>query len=388
MSATSPALVRAADAPVDFRPGEVRGATGLGVIALMMSGLLPLFLGALEGEHRLSAAGIGQVATLELLSSALCTGLAGVCLRARHLRVIGVAASLLLAAASAATVGAQGAALMAVRTLAGGPEGVLLWIVVGLIARSPTPERRAGLLFTAMAGSQLLCAVVLALAVLPRFGADGGYALMSGLSAAGALAALLLPDSYSALPAEAEGGAPPLKGWIALLAIFVLQAAIAGAGMYIVPLALQAGLNDGVAQTAISCALAFEVLGAGVATAISGRTGFMGVIVSSLFVLMGSLVIYAVNGPGWLFVAASASVGFCALLIMPFVVPLTIRVDPSRRAAVQIGAAQLLGGAVGPMLASLVITARDARGAVYLAEALLVASLCAILAVGRQARSG
>ena len=388
MTATSPPLSRRLDAPVDFKPGEVRGALGLGVVSLMMSGLLPLFLGALAGEHRLSAAGIGQVATLELMSSALSTGLAGVWLRPHRLKAIGVAAALLLAAADVATVGAQGARLMALRTLAGGPEGVLLWIVVGLIARSPTPERRAGLLFTAMAGSQLLCAVVLSLAVLPRFGADGGYRLMGVLSAAGVLAALRLPDGFSALPAEAEGGAPPLRGWIALLAVFALQAAIAGAGMYIVPLALQAGLGDGVAQTAISCALAFEVMGAGVATAISGRAGFMGVIVSSLLVLMASLVVYALRASGGLFVAASASIGFCALLVMPFVVPLTIRVDPTRRAAVQIGAAQLLGGAVGPMLASLVINGRDARGAVYLAEALLVASLCAIVAVGRRTRSG
>ena len=388
MTVASPALARPIDAPLDFRPSEVRGAIGLGAISLMMSGLLPLFLGALAGEHRLSAAGIGQVATLELLSSAASTGLAGVLLRPRNLRVVGVAASLLLAAANAATIGSGGAALMGIRTLAGVPEGVLLWMVVGLIARSPIPERRAGLLFTAMAASQLLCAVVLSVSVLPRFGADGGYLLMCGLSAAGALAALLLPGAYSVLPVGVESAAPRLKGWIALLAVFALQAAVAGAGMYIVPLALQAGLGDGVAQTAISAALAFEVLGGGVATAISGRAGVLQVIVLSILALMGSLVVYAVKASGWLFVSASAVIGFSALLIMPFFVPLTIRVDPSRRAAVQIGAAQLLGGAVGPLLASLVVTAGDARGAVCLAEGLLAASLCAILAGVRRTSSG
>jgi hypothetical protein len=317
---------------------QVNAAIGLGVISLMMSGLMPLFLGALAGEHRLSTAGIGQIATVELLSSAIFTGLAGGVLKPRRLRLIGVLASLVLAAANLATLRTAGGGLMAARALAGAPEGVLLWLVVGLIARSPTPERRAAFLFTAMAASQLAAAVVLAVGVLPRFGADGGYVLMAAL----------------------------------------------GAGMYIVPLALQAGLSSVVAQTAISVALAFEVVGGAFATALSGRVNFLDVLLGSAVAMLASFVVYLLKAPVWLFVVASASVGFCALLIMPFIVPMTIRADPSRRTAVQIGGAQLLGGAVGPVLASLAVDARDAHGAVYLSAALLVASLGAIYGLNRR----
>ena len=371
-----------------FTSGHVYGAMGVGVISLLMSGLMPLFLGALESERRLSAAGIGQIATMELLSTAVVTGLAGIVLKPRHLRGIGVAASLLLAAANAGTIGARGATLMVVRTLAGGPEGVLLWIVIGLIARSPTPERRAGVLFTAMATSQLICAVALALFVLPRFGADGAYRLIAGFSVLGAGAALLLPGAYSVPPAGMETGMPPLKGWIALFAVFVFQASIAGASMYIVPLALQAGLTASTAQAAISVALAFEVLGGGFATAISGRVKFLDVLLFSALVLLGSLGVYAIRAPAWLFIAASASIGFCALLIMPFIVPMTIKADPSRRAAVQIGGTQLLGGAMGPVLASLVVSPGDVRGAVGLGAALLIASLCTIFGLNRHNERG
>jgi hypothetical protein len=63
---------------------------------------------------------------------------------------------------------------------------------------------------------------------------------------------------------------------------------------------------------------------------------------------------------------------------MPFFVPLTIKADPSRRAAVQIGGAQLLGGAIGPVLASLVVTDKDSHGVLYLAGGMLVVSLAII----------
>ena len=373
----------AAGTPLDLTSRRTAAAVSVGVVALLMSGLLPLFLSALAVEHRLSPAGIGRVATLELLSSALTTGLVGAVLPPHRLRLVGVVAALMLAAADAATLGASGAGLMLVRALAGVPEGVLLWIAVGLIARSAAPDRLAGVLFTAMASSQLVCAVVLTTLVLPRFGADGAYLLMAGLSALGALVTLGLPGAYGPLPSGVEAGAPPFKGWIALFAVFVFQASIAGVGVYLVPLALQAGLGPGAARIAVSAAFAFEVLGGSVATALSGRVNFLDVLLFSAMAMLGAFGVYLVGAPAWLFIAASASVGLCALLIMPFIVPMTIKADPSRRAAVQIGGAQLLGGASGPVLASLVVSARDAHGAVYLSAGLLVTSLGAIFALNR-----
>ena len=196
----------------------------------------------------------------------------------------------------------------------------------------------------------------------------------------------MLPRSYGALPPGMESGVPPLRGCTALFAAFLLQASIAGASIYIEPLALQAGLGAATAQTAISVALAFEVLGAAFATAISIRAKFLDVLLFSTLVLLAALGVYVMKAPSWLFIAASASIGFCALLIMPFLVPMTIKADPSRRAAVQIGGAQLFGGAVGPVLASLVVGARDVHGAVALSAALLVCSLCIIYALNRAPR--
>ena len=366
-------------APQPFTQIQVGSAISLGVLSLMMSGLMPLFLGALEDAHRLTPAGIGQLATVELLSAAITTGLAGAILKARNLRMIAVIASLGLAATNIATLGLGGAPLMIMRALAGVAEGVLLWLVVGLVARTPAPDRTSGVLFTGMAAAQLLAALVLALLVMPRYGADGGFLLIGGLSALGVLAACLLPHSYGPPPPGMQGGTPPLRGGLALLAVFAFQASVAGAGVYIMPLAHQAGISDGDAQMAVSIALALEVLGAGAATAVAGRANYKDVFLIGGGALLAALVVYATRAPPWLFIAVSGAVGFFSLLVMPFFVSMTIQADPSRRAAVQIGGAQLLGGALGPVMDSFFVSGQDSRSALIVSGILLMASLALIL---------
>ena len=63
----------------------------------------------------------------------------------------------------------------ALRGLAGVIEGVLLWITVAMISRTETPERWAGVFFTAQTGAQLLLAIALAVWIMPAFGATGGF---------------------------------------------------------------------------------------------------------------------------------------------------------------------------------------------------------------------
>jgi predicted MFS family arabinose efflux permease len=79
--------------------------------------------------------------------------------------------------------------------------------------------------------------------------------------------------------------------------------------------------------------------------------------------------------PAWLFIGANAVAGFTGLLLSPFLVPMTIEADPSRRAAVQSGAAQLIGGAVGPLLASRLVSDQDVHGTLWLGAAMLLAGL-------------
>jgi DHA1 family inner membrane transport protein len=362
-----------------FDPRQAGGAIGVGVNSLLALGVIPVLLGALADEHRLGAAGIGLAAMAELLTMGVVTGLAGMVLKPRRLRLIGVLASLALVASDLAVMGASGPAVLALRAAAGAAEGLLLWITVGMIARTVTPERWAGVFFTSQVFAQLALAVVLALWVMPRFGANGGFAALAVASLIGVAPALAGPRRFEALPmAPGDGGAPPLRGWIALGGILVYISANGAVSVYLQSLAHQAGLSANVARTALWTSLAAQVAGGAAATALAGRVRYFTVFIITTAAFLVVWYVFSRHASAWLFIAANAMGGFFLLLLSPFVVPMMIDADPSRRAAMQSGAAQLLGAALGPLLASRVVGDRDVHGVLWLAVGLMLAGLAVV----------
>lgn len=360
-----------------FTPLETAAAISVGVLALVGAGVLGMLLAALVDEHRLTAAGIGRTAMLEALSMGLTTGLAGIVLKPRRLRLLGVLAGVLLLAVNLATFRAAGGQILAVRMLAGVPEGLLLWIAVGLISRTATPERWAGFLFAGMGLTQLAAAAALTAFVLPRYGANGGYAVLAGAGGLCALIALAGPRRYGAVPGteQASSGAPPPRGWIALLATVGFSGCVAAVGVYLIPLAREAGLAVGEARTAVSVGIGAQILGGALATALAGRVGYITVFLGCALALAVCWTSYALHAPAWWFIAATALGGAAGGLAGPFLVPMTIEADPTRRAAVQSGAVQVLAGALGPFLASLVVRAQDAHRVLLLGAGLLALGL-------------
>ena len=364
-------------------PSQAGAAIALGVVSLLISGLLAVMLGGLAQEHRLSAPGIGLSAMTEALTMAVTTGLAGAALKPHRLRLIGVLSSAALFATNIAVLTAHSdLAVMAVRGLCGVPEGLLLWITIGMIARTETPDRWAAVLFTALTATQLAISAGLTVAVLPRFGADGGFILFAALSLIGAPIAMWLPERYPPLPQVAgETGAPPPRGLIALAGTLLYVSAASAVTIYLAPLCLEAGLSPLIARTAISFSLAAQVLGGLLATAAAGRVKYFVVFVGGVVAYGAVYLVYDFAAPAWLFIAATALAGLVAIFINPFLVPMTIEADPSRRAAVQSGAVQLLGAALGPLLASRVVSQHDARGALWLGMGLLLSGLAIIAAL-------
>jgi len=360
--------------------GRSAAATiGVGVNSLLVLGVLPVLLGALVDEHRLTNAGIGQIASLELLAMAASTAACGAFLKAERLRLIGIGCSIGLALANVSTAGASGALLFPLRAAAGAMEGVLLWITVSMIARTVTPERWAGVFFAAQTFGQLVLAVALAVWVMPRFGATGGYLALAIASLAGVAPALFTPDRFAPLPLPpGEGGAPPLRGWLALLATVVYVAAGGAVSVYLQPLAHEAGLGADVARSANWISLVAQVLGASLAIVVAGRVRYFTVFVVVTATTLIVWWIFGNNEPGWLFITANGVWGLMTLFLAPFLVPFTIDADSSRRAALQSGAAQLLGGAIGPLTASLVVSDADVRGSLWLGAAILLVGLAGV----------
>jgi hypothetical protein len=370
-----------------FTPTETFAAVGVGVISLLISGLIALLLSALAEEHRLSASGIGLTAMAEALSTGLTTGLAGILLKPRRLRLTAIVASALLVAVNLAMVGASGGGVMLVRALAGVPEGVMLWIAIGLIARTKTPERWAAVLFTGMGVTQLAAATLLSAFVLPRFGASGGYVMVACGSALAIPLALAIPRAYGQVPGAGQdsAGAPPPRGWIALFGTLSFAASLACVSVYVVPLAAQAGLSIPVGRTAISVGLACQIAGGLLATLLAGRVRYITVFWVCAVVFLATWAAYGVNSPAWLFVAVSGAAGLCTMMSGPFLLPMTVEADPSRRATMQSGSVQVLAAALGPLLASLVVAERNVRGVLLLGAALLLVGLGVVTALHRTA---
>jgi hypothetical protein len=284
-----------------------------------------------------------------------------------------------LAALDAGTAQATGWSILGWRGAAGAAEGVLLWITVGMIARSATPERWAAVFFTSQVVAQFAVSVAFAAVVLPRFGAAGGFLSLAACSVFGVGFAAIGPQLYAGLLAgQASAGAPPFRGWVALIASLVVAAASGAIGVYLEPFAIQAGLSPGVARTAVAVSLAGQMVGGGAATALAGRVRYFHVFLVGSAFLVGCWGVFAMRAPAAVFIAANAVSGFVGLILAPFLVPMTIEADPSRRAAMQSGGAQLLGSAFGPLIAAFVVTERNVHGAVFLGIGLLLAGLSVI----------
>jgi hypothetical protein len=170
-------------------------------------------------------------------------------------------------------------------------------------------------------------------------------------------------------------GVPPFRGWVALSGTLCMAASLTAVAVYVIPLARQAGLSVAVGRTAISVALACQMAGGALATVLAGRIRYITVFWVCAAVFLATWAAYAVHAPAWLFIAMTGLSGLAAFVAGPFLVPMTVEADPSRRAAMQSGAVQLLAGAFGPFLGSMAVTEHNVHGVLILAVGLQGAGL-------------
>ena len=359
----------------------------LGTTGILIMGLQPLLLGTLAQEGRISSVQLGQAATAEMLLMGASCAAAGARLPAERLRIIGIAAALAYAVLNVLTLQTSGNAVTLVRSLAGIPGGVMIWMTVALITRSPTPARWTGIYLTVQTLAQFLLAAALTAWVVPRYGANGGFTALAVLSVVAAVVALAAPGRFEPLANGTTGSdLPSARGLIALGAVFLFLVCVIGVFIYTEPLSRQAGHDPAVVGIAVSASLAFQVLGGATATLLAGRLRWLPTVLVGSSLLAGCLFVFAAMPAATLFVLVCAVFGFVWLFVLPFLVPMVIEADPTRRAAVLVGGAELLGASLGPLLASFVVTDADARGALAFGAGALVLSIAIVLAVQRPPR--
>lgn len=352
---------------------------------MLSAGVLPLLLDQLRADGRLSEAGIGLAAMAEPLTFAVALALASAFLKPQRLRSIAFLATVVLAFANLLPIVTPGGtALIAVRALAGLPEGILTWIMTAMLARSYTPERWSGLQVTALTLSHLGLSVISATIVIPHFGANGGFAMLAATAAAGTLLCIPLADQYAPLPPAPEGSRGAgltFRGAVALMAALLSSAAMMGPFIYLLSVARSIGLDSSTGELALMALTAGEVLGGAAATIVAARFRYAPVLVLGSVIYLIVWPLYGAGFPGWLFVATSAAIGFVYFFQGPYLYPMVIDADPTRRAAVQCGSASMIGGVIGPALAAWTIMRAGVPGILATSSAMMVAVILLVLYV-------
>ncbi len=361
-------------------------AAGLasGSVALLMLGLQPLLLGTLADEHRLTDDQIGMAATIELLALGVTTGTLASLLPPARLKTINILGCLALAAANAGGMLSSGWGFVASRGAAGAAGGVLVWIAIVLITRAARPERYSGIFLVAQTLAQAALAAVLPLTLMPHFGANGGLAALSGLAVLSVTASAWIPSALNRLPKPEEGhGGIKLRGVLGLGTVFSTMAGIVGFWVFAEQVGTVAHIGARITGLAVAAALAAQVAGGAAATVLAGRWATISVLAACGVLNIGIVLTFggAVATPVYL--AGVIAFGFLWLFAMPFQTRLLIDLDPTRRTAMLLSAAQMLGSAAGPMVTSSFAEAARLSGAMRADAALFATGLFLLLAVWR-----
>jgi MFS family permease len=352
----------------------------VGTIGILIPGVQPVVLGALLAEEHINLSQLGHAASVELLVMGGTAALAAALLAPRRLRAVCITAGVLLALGNYFTPLARGETVTAVRAITGAAGGLLIWITASMIARSAAPDRWAGIYLTVQTLAQFIFAAIMTSWINPSHAVKGDFGLLALAGLVCAVAAFALPSAFVALPkgaGEVEGSfaIPPPRGFTALGVPFLLMMCIVGIWVYYDPIAQQAGLSSHISGMAVYISLAFQVLGGTLATLTAGRLKWFPVFVICVAVDFGMIALLGAHPSAILFLVDAAVFGFIWLFILPFLVPMTIEADPSRRSAVLISGVALLGASLGPTLAGMIISPDDTRGALWFGAGCLFLSL-------------
>jgi len=263
------------------------------------------------------------------------------------------------------------------RAAAGLAQGVLVWGTTGVIVRSVNPERLGGVFFVVQTLAQAAVGFALANLVLPGAGWRGGFAVLAGTAALIVALAFVQPAQLAPLPPPVVTGFRWSPRMVAPLVVVFLQLAVVGAfWAYSEPLGKAAGLDARAAQRLISGVLVMQVIGGSLAWVMVRRLGVALVLVvaSAVLAITTGVVHQLPAGQSLPFVIACAPFGFFWLFMLPFQIGLAFRADPSGRVAGLVPAAQLLGSAFGPLVASFTVHGEDAAAVPLVSASFAIAA--------------
>ena len=352
------------DQQTELTLGNIGTALIIGTIALLMLGLQPIVLGELVEQRVISLESVGLVAMGEIIALGLGVFLGDAVMPLTRIRPIIAIAALLTAGFDILTVFTTGdSEMIPVRMAAGLCEGILVWSTTSIIVRTANPERLGGIFFVIQTLSQASVGATLALALIPSYGWQGSFVLLALLSLLPCLLIVRQPARLAPFASkETSGFAWSVGTLLPLVIVFFQLCAIGSLWAYLEPLGKAVGMDAVMAQTLVSGVLVMQVLG-GVAATLLVRALPSVVALALGAIILAASAFYAYGlpvGSTTEFALACAVFGFTWLFILPFQIGLAFRADPTGRVGVLVPAMQLLGSAIGPLIASLTVEGDDA----------------------------
>lgn len=350
-----------------FSVAQVATSVALGSAPLLILGVQPIVLGELVSSGHVDLDGVGLIAMAEIIAIGLGVGIAGSIFALNRFRQIGIFASLAVVVANLASSQCGGFGdLIIARIVAGLATGTLVWITTSLIVRVRSPERTAGVFLAVQTFAQAIVAAILALVIVPAGSWSWSFLALAVLVAVPCLFIANLPPKMQPLTEEDSSQPPLTLGVVLASLVVVFQMAVVGSlWTFIEPISIAAGLETQSVQLVISFTLVMQAIGGGVAAVVAPRFEprnvlmIGGIIQCSIAFYFG----YHLTADMAPFVAACAVFGFMWLFLMPFHVRLAFWVEPTGRLALFGPSLQLLGSALGPLVASMLVESDNARPA-------------------------
>ncbi len=245
---------------------------------------------------------------------------------------------------------------------------MLLWLWVGFLTRLANPGRWIAAYVTCQSATVMVLSYWFTAALLPSGGAVAGFVVVAILYGALFVAAWLVPPHFPPLVQDGGSIIPDVKGWIGLVAVFCQIAAILALWVYIKPVGQGAGLSDTAIGFAITLALAAQIPAGLCATPFVGRVSSGAVLIAASALSLAAIVGLGLMGNDTVVFALCVVVfGFFWIFSVPFMMPYLIDIDPSRRAAMHMSTAMLVGVALGPAMASIAVSQDGVSGALWVA---------------------
>lgn len=349
----------------------------IGTASLMILGIQPVLLGALTQEGRISEAALGRLATVEVLALAIGSAIGARVLRQGRIALkVAVGCALLAVFNVAIYIAHDPVMLFVTRGLAGLLEGFILGAAIVVITHSRSPDRLNGLFLALQTIPQAFLAYALPVSILPRVGADGGFAILAGLAAVAAFSAFVLTERH---PPKPDGVATSGKVWTLpvigiLIGVTLQNAAIGGAWDYAERIAVQFHIPAGLVGTALSASLMFQVVGAFAVAWFAWRLPFRVVTILGPLCQGVVIVLIASAATSSVYFGATAAFGLFWLALNPFQVRLLIDMEPSRQAVMVGTAITLFGLSAGPFISSFGVEVGDVRGAFWISAVMMLFS--------------